>query len=390
MRGTSKKILGVTESATVAVSDKVRQLKAQGIDVVDLGGGDPDFPTPAHIVEAAAKAMREGRTHYVSSRGIPPLLKALGEKLRVDQGASYDPSREIIVTPSGKHAIFSALIALLDPGDEVVIPQPSWVSYESCVLIADGKPVAVPATAAEQFRVTAEALRARITPRTKAVLFNSPSNPTGHVMDEAELAGIAEVAVARDLYVITDEIYQKIVFDARRHLSIAAMPGMRERTIIVDGFSKTYAMTGWRLGYVAAPARVVDEILKVQQQSVTCAASFVQEGGVAALTGSQECVHEMVREYAARRELVVKGLNELPGVRCHAPEGAFYAFPDVSGTGMDSVAFASFALDKAQVGMTPGAAFGAGGDPHVRLSFANSRELIREALARLAKALATR
>jgi aspartate aminotransferase len=380
----------VTESATVAVSDKVRQLKGQGIDVVDLGGGDPDFPTPAHIVEAAARAMREGRTHYVSSRGIPALVTAIAEKVRADQGASYDPAREIIVTPSGKHAIFSALIALLDPGDQVLIPQPSWVSYEACVRIADGIPVPVPLSAAERFRLGGEALKSLVTARTKAILINTPGNPTGHVMDEGELAAIAEVASAHDLYVITDEIYQKILFDGHRHRSVASLPGMRERTIIVDGFSKTYAMTGWRLGYVAAPARVTAEILKIQQQSVTCAASFVQEGGVAALTGAQECVHEMVGEYATRRELIVKGLNELPGVRCDAPDGAFYAFPDVSGTGMDSVTFATFALEEARVGVTPGAAFGAGGERHVRLSFANSRALIREALTRLGEALSKR
>lgn len=386
----AERVLAVSNPATVAVSNRMREMQRAGIDVVEFAGGDPDFPTPAHIIDAAVAAMRAGDTHYVASRGIPELREAIAAKFERDNGLQYDPAREILVTPSGKHALFCATMTLLDKGDEAIILDPSWVTYEACVRLAGATPVSVPLVVDDNFRITAEKLARAASPRSKLLIINSPNNPTGRVLDTDELAAIAAFAQEHNLVVIADEMYEKIIFDGRPHVSLATLPGMRERTLTLNGFSKAYAMTGWRLGYIAGPADMIAQILKVHEQSVSCAASFAQRGGVAALTGSQECVEMMAAEYQARRDLIVEGLNRLPGVRCHLPEGAFYAFPDIRGTGMSSAEFAEFAISEAHVALTAGDSFGAAGEGHVRLSFATSRERIVEGLERLARALAKR
>jgi aspartate aminotransferase len=382
---------GVERSATVALIDKVQSMRAQGVSVLDFGGGDPDFATAPHIAGAATAALGEGFTHYTSSRGIAPLVAAIAEKLRRDNGIAADPASDVIVTPSAKHALFATMMTILDPGDELIVPTPSWVSYQSMAQLAGGRAVAAELDPADGFRITRELLERHAGARTKALLINSPCNPTGRALSGDEAAAVAAFARERDLFVVADEIYEKILFGEARHVSLATLPGMAERTFTVNGFSKAYAMTGWRLGYVTGPTDVMKQMLKVQEHTVSCAGSFVQRGGVAALTGDQRVVADMVAEYAARRRLIVDGLNALPGIACAAPDGAFYVFPDVRGTGFDrSAEFAAWLLDEAGVAVTPGSAFGPGGEGHVRLSFATSRETISAALERMAAALAKR
>src|SRR5882757_1936958 len=378
----------IEESATFAVADTVKRLRAAGETIHDLGGGDPDFPTPAAIVESAHTAMQEGFTHYVGSRGIPSLLEAIAEKLSVDNGLQCPASSGIIVTPSAKHALYIALLTVLDIGDEVIIPTPSWVTYEAIIHLVGATPVMAELDADENFAITAEALAPHITSRTKAILINTPNNPTGRVLTAREADVIADLADRHDLVIIADEIYEKIIYDGRTHLSVGARPELADRTLTVNGFSKAYAMTGWRLGYLAGPPPIIAEALKAQQHTVGCAASFAQRGGVTALRGPRSVVEEMRLAYLRRRDLIVDGLQSVPGIRCSVPEGAFYAFADIRGTQIpDSAEFAQFLLTQAKVAVTPGAAFGPGGEGHVRLSFANSDKVITDAVHAMAAAL---
>jgi aspartate aminotransferase len=382
---------GVERSATVALIDKVQSMRARGVSVLDFGGGDPDFDTAAHIREAATAALSDGFTHYTSSRGIAPLVAAIADKLRRDNGIAADPASDIIVTPSAKHALFATMMTILDPGDELLVPTPSWVSYQSMAHLAGGRAVEAELDPADGFRIARALLERHVSPRTKAILINSPCNPTGRALTAEEADDVAAFAREHDVFVIADEIYEKVRFAGGHHVSLATLPGMAERTFTVNGFSKAYAMTGWRLGYVTGPTDMMKQMLKVQEHTVSCAGSFVQRGGVAALTGDQSVVAAMTAEYAARRTLIVDGLNALPGITCAAPDGAFYVFPDVRGTGFDSSAeFAAWLLDEAGVAVTPGSAFGAGGEGHVRISFAATREALSEALERMASALAKR
>jgi aspartate aminotransferase len=383
----ARRMGAVKPSATVMVSDKARAMAQEGIDVINLGGGDPDFSTPANIIEAAEEAMREGHTHYVSSRGVKGLLEALAEKLKTDNGLDFDPYTEIIVSPGAKLSLFSTIMATVDEGDEVLLLDPFWVSYEPMVQLANATPVRVPLDKTDNFRVTTEMLRSKLTAKTKMIILNSPNNPTGRVLSREELQVIADVAIENDLLVISDEIYEKILFDGHEHISIGTFPGMADRTIIINGFSKAYAMTGWRLGYAAARASLISVILKVQQHAATCAAAFVEHAGIAALTGPQDAVSEMVEVYRQRRDIITTGLNSLPGVSCRPIEGAFYAFADISESGLSSLEFADLLLEKAGVAVTPGMAFGASGEGHVRLSFANSTELIEKSIERMREVL---
>jgi aspartate aminotransferase len=370
-------------SPTLAVSDKARALKAQGIDVVDLGGGDPDFITPEHIRNAAIEAMNAGETHYVASPGIPPLRKAIAAKLKADNGLEYDWNKEIIVTPGGKASLFQAMLAFAEPGVEILVLEPAWVSYVPMIEIAGGKPVTVSLDADDNFRITRDKLVEKITPNTRGILVNSPNNPTGRVLTIEEIDTLCAVAIEHDLLVYTDEMYEKIVYDGNEHISIATRPGMFERTLTFNGLSKAYAMTGWRLGYVAGPKVFMDEIAKVHSHSVTCATSFAQFGGVAALTGPQDFIGEMVTAWDRRRRAVADGLNRVQGFKCSHIEGAFYHFVDIRGTGLDSMTVADKLLNEAHVAMTPGVAFGEAGEGHIRLSFATSDELLAEAVKRI-------
>ncbi len=382
----ARRVTSIGQSPTIAVSDRARQLKAAGRDVIDLGGGDPDFPTPAHIVAAAADAMESGDTHYVASPGTPELRAAIVEKLRADNGLTYSAD-EIIVTPGGKPALFAAIMALVDQGDEVLILDPGWVSYAPEVVIAGGTPVGVPLSADDDFAITEAILRPYITPRTRALILCTPNNPTGRVATESELATVARLAREHDFYVLSDEIYEKLVYDGAVHRSIAALPGMWERTITLNGFSKAYAMTGWRLGFLAAPQPVVAQIMKVHSHSVTCAASFSQRAATVALSGSQEFIGTMVAAYDRRRHLVTDGLNSIPGVRCALPQGAFYSFPDIRGTGLSSARAAELLIDEGGVAVTPGSAFGSAGEGFIRLSYATSDALLTSAIARIGTVL---
>ena len=383
----SNRVIGIRPSATVMVSDRARAMAQQGLDVINLGSGDPDFDTPSHIVGAAQEAIRKGHTHYVSSLGLKGLRVAIADKLKEENNLEFDPDTEIIVTPGAKLGLFAAVMATVNDGDEVLIFDPFWVSYEPCVQLAGGVSIRVPLSKEDNFRITGAKLREKLTSRSKMLIVNSPNNPTGRVLSREELEIIAEVALENDLLILSDEIYEKIVFDDHEHISIGSLPKMLDRTIVINGFSKAYAMTGWRLGYVAAKEPLAKEMLKVQQHSVTCAGSFIQYAGIAALTGPQDMVFQMVVEYRRRRDIITDGLNSLPGVSCHKPEGAFYVFPDASQTGMSSMQFAEVLLSKAKVAVTPGEAFGDSGEGHIRLSFANSTKLIEKALERMREVL---
>ena len=385
----ARRVTAIAPSPTVAVSDRARQLKAAGRDVIDLGGGDPDFPTPMHIVQAAADAMEAGDTHYVASAGIIELRREIARKLREENGVEYS-TEEIVVTPGGKPAVYSAIMTLIDEGDEVLVLDPGWVSYVPEIVMAQGTPVNVPLSPDDNFAITDERIRPYITTRTRAVILCTPNNPTGRVATRAELDVLAKLAQEFDLLVFSDEIYEKLIYDGHTHISIASLPGMRERTVTLNGFSKAYAMTGWRLGFLAAPAPIVRQMLKLYSHSLTCAASFSQRGAVAALAGPQDAIHRMVEAYDRRRRFVTAGLNAIPGIRCALPEGAFYALPDIRGTGLSSAECAELLLEQGGIAVTPGSAFGPAGEGFIRLSYATSDELLHDAIRRIGEVLARR
>ncbi len=381
------RVRNLAPSPTLAVSDKARQLKAQGIDVIDLGGGDPDFITPEHIRQAAIDAMNAGDTHYVASPGTPALRKAIAAKLHEDNGVEVEAMGGVVVTPGGKQALFEAALALVEPGVDVLIPEPGWVSYVPMVELAGGRAVPVSLDPDDRFRITRQALDAAVTPDSRIIIICSPNNPTGRVLEADELQALADFAIANDLLVFSDEMYEKIIYDGRTHTSIATLPGMADRTLVFNGLSKAYAMTGWRLGYVAGPKPYITEIEKVHSHSATCATSFVQAAGVAALTGPQEFIGEMVEAWDRRRRAVSSGLSAIKGIECPPAEGAFYAFADIRGTGMTSTEAADLFLREAHVAVTPGNAFGDSGEGFVRLSFATSDDLLASAVERIANVL---
>jgi aspartate aminotransferase len=376
------RVRNAAPSPTLAVSEKARQLKAQGRDVIDLGGGDPDFITPEHIRNAAAAAMHAGDTHYVASSGTPALRNAIAKKLKDDNDLTYDPS-EIIVTTGGKQALFEASMALVEPGVDVLILEPAWVSYDPMVTLAGGNVIHVGLDPDSNWTVTRDVLESHVTPASRVLFMNSPCNPTGRVLSQDEHQAIADFAVEHDLIVFTDEMYEKIIYDGRRHFSLASWPGLWDRTITFNGFSKAYAMTGWRLGFMAGPKVFMNEIAKVQSHSITHATSFAMAGAVAALNGPQESIREMVQAWDRRRRLVANGLNSIKGIDYIPAEGAFYAFPDIRGTGMSSMEFSDLALTEAEIAVVPGNAFGDSGEGFIRLSFATSDEMLGKTIERL-------
>lgn len=382
----AERIGAVAPSGILSVAEKVMEMKRAGIDVLSLSAGRPDFDTPTYIKEAAKRALDEGYTSYTQSSGLPELREAIADKLAKENGIEFDPRSEIVVTVGAKEAVFAAILVNINRGDEVLITDPIYPGYVPCVRFAEGIPVALPVKEENDFRISCEDVESALTPRTKMLIINSPNNPTGAVFTKADLEAIADLARARDLLVLSDEIYEKIIYDAE-HYSIASFPGMKDRTITVNGFSKTYAMTGWRIGYLATGKELVRRIMLMHSNSVTCACSFAQKAATVALKGPQREVEEMVREYRRRRDLIINELAKMSDITCKTPKGSFYAFPNISQLGKSSQEIAQFLLDSARVATVPGSAFGKEGEGHLRLSFASAYEDIKQALERMKVAL---
>ncbi|MER3400008.1 MAG: aspartate aminotransferase [Thermoflexus sp.] len=373
-----------TETAFEVLA-RAKALEAQGREIIHLEIGEPDFDTPAYIKAAAVRALEEGYTHYTPAAGIPALRQAIADYIRRTRGIPVGPEN-VVVVPGGKPIMFFAILALVEEGDEVIYPNPGFPIYESMIRFVGARPVPLRLRMENEFRVDVEELAALITPRTRMLILNSPANPTGGVLTREDLAAIAELCLRHDLVVLSDEIYSRILYEGE-HISIASFPGMLERTIILDGFSKTYAMTGWRLGYGVMPEPLAEAVTRLMINSNSCTAAFTQMAGIAALTGPQDDVDRMVAAFRERREVIVEGLNRIPGFRCLKPKGAFYAFPNIEGTGMSSRQLAAYLLEEAGVAVLSGTAFGEYGEGFLRLSFANSVENIRRALERIETAV---
>ncbi len=367
---------------------RARELEAQGKKVIHLELGEPDFDTPAHIREAAKKALDEGWTHYGPTQGLPELREIIARHISETRGIPVGPEH-VCVVPGGKPIIFFPMLALLEEGDEVIYPNPGFPIYESMIGVCGAKPVPIPLLEDRDFSFDLNILEDRLSDRTKMIVLNSPQNPTGGLIPKEDIVAIADLVRDRDLIILSDEIYSRIYYE-ERPFSIASLPGMQEKTIILDGFSKIYAMTGWRIGYGVMPAWLAQAVNKLMVNSNSCTATFTQRAAMAALTGPQEESERMVAEFKRRRDAFVKGLNELPGFRCNLPRGAFYAFPNITGTGMGSKELADALLNEAGVAGLSGTAFGAYGEGFLRLSYANSYENLMEAVERIDRFLRSR
>ena len=379
--------------AVSRLSERVQAVPPSGIrkffdviatmpDVISLGVGEPDFATPPQVVEEGVRSLRSGRTHYTSNYGTLELRRALASHLQRLYGLDYSPDNEICITVGASEAVAAAMSAITDPGDEVLLHEPSYVAYVPAIMFNGGTPVLVSTTDASGFALVPEQLEAAITPRTKILFLGYPCNPTGAVLDETTLRAIAEIAQRHDLIVVSDEIYDRLVYSGHRHLPIATLPGMRDRTITIGGFSKAYAMTGWRVGYVCAPKDLLDGIVKVHQYEIMSAPTVAQDAAVVALKSAEPDVERMVREYDRRRQMFVNGLNQI-GLTAAEPKGAFYAFPSIRSTGLTSEEFSERLLYEQKVAVVPGSAFGPSGEGHVRATLATSYEQLEEALARM-------
>lgn len=383
----NERVVAITPSLTLAIDAKAKALAAAGEKVCGFGAGEPDFDTPEHIKEAAAKALKDGKTKYAPNDGIPELRAAIADKLANENKLSYK-QEQILVSNGAKHSLFNIFMALCREGDEIIIPAPYWLSYPEMVRVAGGKPVFIRGTEAHGLKVTASQLEAAITPRTKALVLNSPSNPTGMVYTRAELRALAEVAVKHNLYIVSDEIYERMVYDGVEAVSVGALsPEIFKRTITVNGFSKPYAMTGWRLGYYAGPIEIVKAGSAFQSHSTSAPNTFAQYGAVAALRGSQDCVTKMVAAFDERRQVLHKRITAIKGISCVKPTGAFYVFPNVASFGMSSLQFAEKLLVQEKMAVVPGLPFGA--DENIRLSYACSMANIEEGMLRLERFVKT-
>ena len=379
------KSLGTETAFEVLV--KARALEAQGKHIIHLEIGEPDFDTPINIRNAAKTALDKGYTHYGPAPGLPELRKTIAEYMSKHRGVQFTPN-QVVVTPGGKPIMFFAIMACVDPGDEVIYPNPGFPIYESVINFVGAKAVPLPLEEAKGFRFDIAELRRLITPKTRMLIINTPQNPTGGILTTDDLEQIAGLAVQHDLIVLSDEIYSRIIYDGFTHTSITRFPGMPERTIILDGFSKTYAMTGWRLGFGVMPESLAPHVAQLQINATSCTASFSQVAGIEALAGVQDAVDDMVAEFKRRRDVIVDGLNAIPGIRCHKPLGAFYVFPNITETGKSSRFVAEYLLNEAGVAGLSGTAFGAFGEGYLRFSYANSVENIQIALERIRKAFA--
>ena len=371
----------LTPSLTLAIDSKAKAMRAEGIDVCGFGAGEPDFDTPEHIKEAAIKALQEGFTKYTPSAGLPELRTAISEKYAKDNNLDYKPS-QVIVSNGAKQSCYNAILACCEPGDEVIIPAPYWLSYPDMVRLVGAEPVIVQTKASNSYKMTAEEFENAMTPRTKMVIINSPGNPTGSVYTREELEALVEVALTEDIFILADEIYEKLIYDDASHVSVASLSKEAyDLTITVNGFSKAYAMTGWRLGYLGAPEAIAKVIDSLQSHSTSGPNSFAQKGAVAALKGSQQCVTDMRDEFNVRREYMYERLAAIPNLSTVKPLGAFYMLADISKFGLSSTNFADRLLSKAEVAVVPGIAFG--DDKTVRLSYATDLETIKTGLDRI-------
>ncbi len=387
----AQRATNISPSPTLAVDARAKEMRARGVEVLNFSAGEPDFDTPEHIKEAAVAALKAGMTKYTPVDGIPALKRAIIEKLERDNGLRYTP-QEIVVSAGAKHSLYNAFQVLCDEGDEVILPAPYWVSYLEQIKLAGAVPRIVMTREENGFKLTPEELEESITPRTRVLVLNTPSNPTGAVYTASELAALGEVALRHGLVVISDEIYEKMVYDGTNHVSIASLaPELRASTVVVNGVSKAYSMTGWRIGYAAAPAEIARAMTALQSHATSNPTSIAQAAAVAALTGPQDALEAMVREFDRRRRYMLEALGELPGVRCVPPAGAFYAFPNVKGLLgrtyrgrpiASATDLAQLLLEEVQVAVVPGVAFGT--DEYLRLSYATDLERIREGMARLA------
>ena len=379
----SRRAASLAPSLTLAIDSKAKQMKAEGQDVVGFGAGEPDFDTPQHIKDAAIKALNEGFTKYTPSSGIPELRQAIADKFKRENGLTYKPS-QVIVSCGGKHSCYNVVLATCEEGDEVIIPAPYWLSYPEMVKLAGATPVVLSTTDKTEFKVTPPQLRAAITPRTRLFVLNSPSNPTGSVYTPDEIKALGDICVEKGVLIMSDEIYEHLLYDGAVHKSVASFsPAHYDRTIVVHGFAKAWSMTGWRLGFLAAPEPIAKAIDAVQSHSTSNPTSFAQKGAVAALTGSQEHLKGWLAEYAKRRTYAWKKLNSIPGISCVNSKGAFYLFPNISKLGLKSSDFCARLLEAEKVAAVPGIAFGA--DDYLRISYATSLVNIEKGLDRLEK-----
>jgi len=369
------------------VFDKARELEQKGRRIIHLEIGRPDFNTPEHIVEAAVQALKEGKHHYCPNAGIPELRQAIVEKIDEEYGLEYSARSEVIVTNGVAEGVYLAVNALLNPGDQILIPDPGWLNYQMVALTNYAEPIGYPLTEENNFRPDPDDVEERITPRTKMLLLLSPSNPTGAVIDPKTLEKMAALVEKYDLVVLSDEIYRKIIYPPAKHVSVATLPGMRERTLILDGFSKIYSMTGWRIGYVLGSEKFINPMLRYHQYMITSVNTFAQWGAVDALNGDQSPSRMMVEEFKKRRDYIYEAVDQLPGFRCAKPEGAFYIFPNIEETGLDGYQMSYMLLEKAGVATVAGECFGKHGAGHIRLSYSNSLDNLKKAVASIGEAL---
>ncbi len=364
---------------------RAKALEAQGRDIIHLEIGEPDFDTPAHIVDAAVKALHEGQTHYTPAAGMPAVRQTIARHVSHSRNVDIQPE-QVVVTPGAKPIMFFAILALLQPGDEALYPNPGFPIYESMINFVGATPVALPLREEVNFRFDPDEFRSLVTDRTRLIILNSPQNPTGGVLTRTDLQAVVDVARERKIMVLSDEVYNQILYEGE-HVSPLSFPGMQPLTILLDGFSKTYAMTGWRLGYGVMPVELAEQMTKLMVNSNSCTAAFTQQAGITALEGSQAAVAEMTAAFRARREVLIEGLNQIPGFRCVNPAGAFYAFPNVEGVGMPSKELANHLLESAGVAVLNGGAFGRYGQGYLRLSYANSIANLERALERIRAAV---
>ncbi len=369
------------------VFDKARELEQQGRHIVHLEIGRPDFKTPAHIVEAAIQALKEGKHHYCPNAGIPELRRAIVEKVEEEYGLKYDSNSEVIVTNGVAEAVYLAVNALLNPGDQILIPDPGWLNYQIVALTNYVEPIGYPLYEENNFQPDPDDIEERITSRTKMILLLSPSNPTGSVIDPKTLGKMAALVEKHDLTVLSDEIYRKIIYLPAKHMSIATLPGMRERILILDGFSKFYSMTGWRIGYVLGPEKFINPMLRYHQYMITSVNTFAQWGAVTALTSDQGPSYKMIEEFRKRRDYIYEAVGQIPRFKCTKPEGAFYIFPNIEETGMDGFQMSDMLLEKAGVATVAGECFGKHGARHIRISYSNSLDNLRQAVANIKEAM---